>query len=314
MKGTSKVIHIPRGRFDLNKHSDATCDFNFRLRKNELKALAGLLEIPDPFVTSCCYKAEAVEALCIMLNRLVWPHRLGSTLNTFDRSREELSAIANETMNHVYSRFGHLLQWDEERLDSHWMKACAQAIHAKGAPLDTCIGFIDGTVRGICRPGKDVQKTAYNCHKRMHALKFQSISTPDGLIVHLYGPKPGSRHDSYLLERSQIVPYLQDKLAIDGKRYVIYGDPAYGLNDVIVAGYTGAKLDEYQAEFNKRMCALRLSVEWGFGIVIKHWTMIEYKGGQKLLSRSLGKQYAVAVLLTNIHTCMRGRNQISECF
>ena len=28
------------------------------------------------------------------------------------------------------------------------------AVFAKGAALDNCFGFVDGTVRPICRPGK----------------------------------------------------------------------------------------------------------------------------------------------------------------
>ncbi|ETV99808.1 hypothetical protein H310_07850 [Aphanomyces invadans] len=140
-------------------------------------------------------------------------------VQTFGRSREALSSIANETMLHVYHRFGHLLEWDEERLNGAWMAQCGQAIHARGAPLTTCIGFIDGTVREICRPGKSIQKAAYNGHKRKHAVKYQAVASPDGIIVHLFGPEAGSRHDAYLLARSDLVNKLQQKLLIDGTRY-----------------------------------------------------------------------------------------------
>ena len=50
----------------------------------------------------------------------------------------------------------------------------AAAITAKGALMETCFGFIDGTVRPIARPGKN-QRLLYNGHKRVHALKFQSV-------------------------------------------------------------------------------------------------------------------------------------------
>ena len=42
----------------------------------------------------------------------------------------------------------------------------------KGAPLDCCWGFIDGTARPIARP-KRHQKVMYSGHKRIHCLKFQ---------------------------------------------------------------------------------------------------------------------------------------------
>ena len=50
-----------------------------------------------------------------------------------------------------------------------------------------CFGFVDGTVRPISRPDER-QRIVYNGHKRVHALKFQSLSLPNGLIGNLYGP------------------------------------------------------------------------------------------------------------------------------
>ena len=48
-------------------------------------------------------------------------------------------------------------------------------------------GFVDGTVRPICRTGEN-QRLVYNGHKRVHALKFQAVALPNGLIGHLFGP------------------------------------------------------------------------------------------------------------------------------
>jgi hypothetical protein len=63
----------------------------------------------------------------------------------------------------------------------------------KTLEADNCFGFIDGTVRPICRP-KQNQKTVYNGHKRVHALKFQSVALPCGMIANMYGPV-GKRND-----------------------------------------------------------------------------------------------------------------------
>lgn len=60
-------------------------------------------------------------------------------------------------------------------------------MHQKGAALDNCFGFVDGTVKAICRPGQ-MQKTVYNGYKRVHALKYQSLALPNGLIANLFGP------------------------------------------------------------------------------------------------------------------------------
>jgi hypothetical protein len=67
------------------------------------------------------------------------------------------------------------------------MQSYADAIARKGAPLDNCFGFVDGTVLPICGPGEN-QRLVYNGHKRVHALKFQSVALPNGLIGRLFGP------------------------------------------------------------------------------------------------------------------------------
>ena len=183
----TKAIDIPRGRFDLEKQTDATCQFNFRFKKCEIQQLAVLLEIPNPFRTPCRYNTSNVEALCILLNRFAWPHRLGSMVRLFGRSREALSVIANTTMRHIYDRFHHLLYWDVRRLDESWMEECARVIHARGAPLDSCIGFIDGTVRGICRPSKGVQKAAYNGHKvTIYKTTLSDITYRENMLLNFY--------------------------------------------------------------------------------------------------------------------------------
>ena len=63
----------------------------------------------------------------------------------------------------------------------------SNVISGKGAALHNCFGFVDGTVRPVCRPGEH-QRVIYNGHKRVHALKFQCVALPNGLIGNLFGP------------------------------------------------------------------------------------------------------------------------------
>ena len=70
---------------------------------------------------------------------------------------------------------------------SYELQRYADAISGQGAPLDNCFGFVDGTVRPISRPDER-QRIVYNGHKRVHALKFQSLSLPNRLIGNSYGP------------------------------------------------------------------------------------------------------------------------------
>ena len=77
-------------------------------------------------------------------------------------------------------------------MESHFLSPAdlqiySDAVAAKGAALQNCFGFIDGSVRPICRPGEQ-QRILYNGHKRLHGLKFQAVALPNGLIGHFYGP------------------------------------------------------------------------------------------------------------------------------
>ena len=67
------------------------------------------------------------------------------------------------------------------------LQTYAGAVYTKGAALNNCFGFIDGTVRPIARPGEN-QRVVYNGHKRAHALKFQSLALPNGMIGNMFGP------------------------------------------------------------------------------------------------------------------------------
>ena len=58
-------------------------------------------------------------------------------------------------------------------------------MYAKGAALNNCFGFIDGTVRPIARPGEN-QRVVYNGNKRVYALKFQSLALPNGMIGNMF--------------------------------------------------------------------------------------------------------------------------------
>ena len=168
--------------------SQAEFKAEFRFGMSEIELLADSLKIPDNFVCVNGTVASGLEGLLMFLKRFSYPCRLSDMIPRFGRSVPEMSLILSEVTEHIVGTHGHLL----ERLDQPWLQPLklenyAQAISRKGAALDNCWGFIDGTVRPISRPGEH-QRTMYNGHKRIHAIKFQSVVTPDGMIANLYGP------------------------------------------------------------------------------------------------------------------------------
>ena len=149
----------------------------------------------------------------------------------FARPVPQLSVITNMVISDIYERYGHLLlSLDQPWLSKISLKIFADVVHAKGAASSNCWGFVDGvggTVRPICRPIRD-QRTVYNGHKRIHALKFQSVVVPNGVIANLYVSVEGRRHDATMLAMSELMEELeQHSFAPDGEALYIYGDPAY---------------------------------------------------------------------------------------
>lgn len=96
--------------------------------------------------------------------------------------------IMNDDMDNIFNNHSHRIsQWNRIVLSSPLLQEYADAIHAKGSPLENCFGFIDGTVRPLARPNQQ-QRIVYNGHKRVHSLKFQSVALPNELIGNMYGP------------------------------------------------------------------------------------------------------------------------------
>ena len=141
----------------------------------------------------------------------------------------------------------------------------AQAIHNVGGPLNNCLGFVDGTVRQICRPG-EMQRTVYNGHKRVHAIKCQAIATTNGLVASIYGPIEGRRHDSGILADSAILPLLQQySINQNGNQSRIYGNLAYPLRPQLQTPISNPLVNPQQAAYDTVMSEAKVGVECVFG-------------------------------------------------
>ena len=300
-------------RFDLDKMENAESWSQFRFYKRDIFRLAEVLQIPDTVQTYNRMLVDGVEALCIALKRFSYPCRYVDMVPYFGRAVPDYSVITNEIMDHVYTTFSHLLDdFNVPFLTTNKLEEYCTAIHNKGAPLDNCFGFVDGTVRPICRPGRD-QRVVYNGHKKVHALKFQSIALPNGLIANMYGPLEGRRHDCYMLAKSGLLPKLQ-QYAFDSNRrsLCIYGDPAYPLRVHLQSGFKNA-INPNEREFNTRMSKVRVSVEWLFSDISNWFAFIDFKKNLKIDLSAVGKMYLFCTLLTNARTCTYG-NMTSDYF
>ena len=138
----------------------------------------------------------------------------------------------------------------------------------------------------------------------MLILFLQSVEVPNGLIAHMFGPIEGRRHDAFMLAQSGLHEKLINITKPNGDPYVLYGDPAYGFTQNILAPFRGAELTVNQMQFNKRMSKVRISVEWGFGKISQLFAFLDFKKNMKVLLQPVGKYYLVGSILINCHTCL----------
>lgn len=76
--------------------------------------------------------------------------------------------------------------------------------------------------------------------------------------------------------------------------------------------------DEYitldQADFNKVLRSVRVSVEWSFATIIQNFSQIDFKKKMKFNQADIYKLYWASTFFTNILTCFHQSNIVSEYF
>ena len=114
--------------------------------------------------------------------------------------------ICNRVTGWIYNNHGQKVTWwNHGILNPPLIATYAYTVYSKGAVLDNCFSFIDGTVRPISWPMSD-QRVVYNSHRRVHALKFQAVTLPSALIANIYGPV-GKPQIFFLFTKKPFFPF-----------------------------------------------------------------------------------------------------------
>ena len=174
-----------------------------------------------------CLKIDATEPICMLLKRFAYPCRYLDMIPRFARPTPEICVGCNTVMHMLHQQWGFLLNsFNRVTLSPINLQSYANAVHKRGAPLRNCWGFIDGIVRAISRQGIN-QRVLYNRHKRINAIKFQSVAKQEGLVALLHGPFEYRRHDSGMLRGFGLLRLLEEhSVSQDCEIMCIYGDPA----------------------------------------------------------------------------------------
>lgn len=297
---------------------DSFCDRNFqahfRFERHEAELIINELALPSHIVTSHRDKAPVLEVFCMMCMKFAYPTRYCTMLREYGRSQSAMSRLIKALRSELYDRYSHSLRHPRPLCEDECACFASKCRSKCGNPI--VVGFIDGTVREITKPTV-LQGPLYNGKDRKHSLKYQAINTPDGIIRHLAGPYPGSRHDQFMLKESRILEWigLFPPQANTGWPHVIYADCGYStVPGKIEVPFADEAVNPVHAGYNNAMTTVRISVEWAFGGILRHWASLGWVPDQQLLSqRKIGQIYFVAALLTNLLNCVRP-NQTSQYF
>jgi hypothetical protein len=257
-------------------------------------------------------------AIGFVLWRLAWPHRYKDIGDRFGRSNSWMLIVYNDVLVYLAKRFQSLLYWDTRRITMANIRRWEAAVLQKNK-IHAIWGFVDGTIRPICRPSTIDQRFWYTGYKKLHGIKFQAISTPDGLISSLDGAYLASLGDWALWHDSEVEYRLRSLFEgiTDHEIPLIYGDPAYTRAYGVIGAYTRkphCQLTDDQNSFNYRMSTARITIEQLFGHNLRLWGQNSFKNAQHIGNSLVAPPYIVGVLLTNIQACLRGGNQVSAYF
>lgn len=150
-----------------------------------------------------------------------------------------------------------------------------------------------------------------------HGQKFTVSISGYGMLEDVAGPYPGTHHDSYMADQCR----LEERLAsfcsypeAGGEDFLMYGDPAYAASRFIHKPFQRAGATEFERTHNTVMSTARITVEQAIGSVTEVFPAMDFTRTERMGLEAIGKKYLVAVIFRNLHTVIKGRNQISDYF
>lgn len=228
-----------------------------------------------------------------------------------------VSRILQVVSEWIDNRWCHLLDFhsaEKNLLSPERLLFYSEVNRRNGNPLEGCWGFVDGTLRPIAKPIR-AQQNAYNGWKHFHALKYQFLSTPDGLFW-VTAAVNGAVHDVHALKESGLVEWLRSHSwgpLPERQQLTIFGDSGYPYYHHINRPWGSTDLTRERSAWNFKMSQYRISVEWCIGSVSTLFPRLNNRQAQKTLLGAISREFHIACLLRNAMSCVSG-NQTSQFF
>jgi hypothetical protein len=184
------------GIFNFDSYCNKLFAQDFRFSKDQVNVIVNCFihkcGLPTAIMSYARDSVDLRTAFLMMCMKYAWPTRLGHIRRIFGTSISRISRLIKTLRELLYNLFFPKMRCPNA-LCAEDLVRFSQAVATKSG-IDVVFGFLDATVRPICKPSVG-QSECYNGKDRLHSIKFQICSTPDGIIRHIDGPWPGRRHD-----------------------------------------------------------------------------------------------------------------------
>ena len=301
-------LHVEVRQFDDDVVVKNVYD-EYRFELSELPSVIAAFNLPPVIRTHGNHIFDGEELTLLLLRRF---RGSSASLQGMTRETGRSAPAILEGILFLYEFLYDAYPWlFDERSLTAWAPRFAEfaAEYADldgfaAAPVTNMIGNIDCKQFESCRPCRG-QRDAYSGHHRKHGPKLLGVQLANGIMVHPYVEPLGRYHDATMLRASGLLDTMAATCARLGITYAFGTDAAFGQSRYLWVLHKGL-MTPAQAAFNTDLAPGRVQAEWSFGKVVNLWPYVDYNKNLKYLEQPLSMVLGVAVVLTNVHTCIRG--------
>lgn len=340
----TQPMNIPRVlRLDrtIESFANENCDTLFRFEFSELHRLKTVLQIPERAILSNGSNMSGEEVFLYSLMRLSFPSRHEILSDQyFGRENSQWSRAFCWFNNFLFKQhsFRLLNYWNfwlnlfPVMADSIQKKILKYGYDVEAGEVWKIVGFIDNNVKKVNRVGSGptfdrgdydyidprdhprrlmndpIQRAFYSGYKKCHSIAFQTIGSPYGLCMHMWGPGANRHNDLHRLQSSQVNAKLALLQHGQDIVYKVHGDGIYYSSQCISTNFKGKNLTEQQKSFNRTTPKVRIEIEWEYNDTSTLFKYVDWRENMKILSggTNVAMAYFSATLLRNCHVCLYG--------
>ena len=286
---------------------------NFRFTSHQqLLDIIQFFQLPEKIRLNNGCVVSSQTVLMISLFKFHYPENYNDLEAVFGYDYTICSRVFNFFLDFMTEHWGYLLLNNLQ----FWQKSFpkfAKAIEDRKEHLNVIdpfstmdafanskiIGFLDATYFYFCQPEDyELQQSVYSGYKKQFGIKFQVAVLPNGMKLHVHSAESARRHDSFILNQSNLLNHLAANQLNSQDKFRLHGDPAYGaLPPFLSSGGLGR---------------VRVLVEQDFGESKEFFKMVTFKRALQLGCEQVVKIYFISFLLHDIFIIFNG-SKVGTC-